>query len=392
MRRVGVVSVGRSDYSILRPVLNSISKNPQLSLELIVSGMHLVPEFGYTVRDIEKDGWNIVDRLEHVVAADTPSGISKSIGLGVIGFSDIFAKNKPDILLLMGDRFEMFCAAVAAQPFSLPVAHIHGGETTEGAIDEAFRHSITKMSHIHFATTINHKNRIIQLGEDPKNVVISGAPALDNVKQIKIQKWEKLKLDLNLCFPQDVLPFLVTMHPETVLPQQNLQNLEKLFSALEIENSTAVFTAANADTMGRAINEAIEKRCAKNKNFVFRPNLGLDLYYQFMANCRAMIGNSSSGIIEAASFKTPVINVGSRQKGRTKGINVIDANFEVQSIVKSIHMLKSRSFAGGLRACANPYFFGGASKIIADKLLNVELESQLMLKKFFDYELKGLTG
>jgi UDP-N-acetylglucosamine 2-epimerase len=182
------------------------------------------------------------------------------------------------------------------------------------------------------------------------------------------------------------------MHPETVLPQQNLQNLEKLFSALEIENSTAVFTAANADTMGRAINEAIEKRCAKNKNFVFRPNLGLDLYYQFMANCRAMIGNSSSGIIEAASFKTPVINVGSRQKGRTKGINVIDANFEVQSIVKSIHMLKSRSFAGGLRACANPYFFGGASKIIADKLLNVELESQLMLKKFFDYELKGLTG
>lgn len=392
MRRVGVVSVGRSDYSILRPVLNSISKSPQLSLELIVSGMHLVPEFGYTVRDIEKDGWNIVDRLEHVVAADTPSGISKSIGLGVIGFSDIFAKNKPDILLLMGDRFEMFCAAVAAQPFSLPVAHIHGGETTEGAIDEAFRHSITKMSHIHFATTINHKNRIIQLGEDPKNVVISGAPALDNVKQIKIQKWEKLKLDLNLCFPQDVVPFLVTMHPETVLPQQNLQNLEKLFSALEIENSTAVFTAANADTMGRAINEAIEKRCAKNKNFVFRPNLGLDLYYQFMANCRAVIGNSSSGIIEAASFKTPVINVGSRQKGRTKGINVIDANFEVQSIVKSIHMLKSRSFAGGLRACANPYFFGGASKIIADKLLNVELESQLMLKKFFDYELKGLTG
>lgn len=385
MRKVCVLSVARSDYTILKPVLSAISKNLKLELNLVVAGSHLSPEFGLTIDEIKDDGWRIHDRIEHLISSDNPVGLAKSIGLGILGFADLYARENFDLIFLMGDRFEMLAAAVAAQPFSTPIIHLHGGETSEGSIDENFRHSITKMSHLHFVSTETHRDRVLQLGENPEKVIVCGAPALDNLAQFSAYNLSVLGdlIDVEL----KTKPYLVTVHPETVVPSDNLLNLDILLQVLGNLECPIIFTAANSDTMGRAMNDKIMASSRKYDHFFFRPNLGADLYFQVMANCRAMIGNSSSGIIEAASFKIPVINLGDRQKGRTQSDNVINAKFDVQSIVDSLNLLEQQEFKTNLRKVKNLYFNGGASEIIVERLENEIFEAKDLKKHFFTYSI-----
>lgn len=344
--------------------------------------MHLSPEFGLTVNQITNDGWKISEKVEHLIASDSPTGLAKSIGLGIIGFADLFARYKPDVLVIMGDRFEMMCAALAAQPFGIFVAHIHGGETTQGAIDECFRHSITKMSHLHFATTEGHKKRVIQLGENPERVFNCGAPALENLAELDAMSLDALSKELNI--PMRNAPFIVTYHPETIETTNNEKNLNNIFEALRKYEIPVIFTAANADTLGRAINKKISEECHVSKNFYFRMNLGWKTYYNLLRNARAMIGNSSSGIIEAAEFKLPVVNLGSRQTGREHAKNVIHSPCTIECIQNAIEKTQSSDFQKSLIDLKNPYNNGGTSKKICDILDKTNLEFHLLQKKFFD--------
>ncbi|MDC0649534.1 UDP-N-acetylglucosamine 2-epimerase [Candidatus Puniceispirillum sp.] len=382
IRDIAVISVARSDYSILRPVLKKIDTCEGLNLNLIVSGMHLSPEFGMTVDDIVADGWIVKERIEHLVASDTPCGLSKSIGLGVIGFADLFSRYRPDVLVITGDRFEMLAAAIAAQPFGIPIAHIHGGETTEGAIDEVFRHSITKMSHLHFATTEVHKRRIIQLGERSDNVFLSGAPALDNLLDFEPMAFEAFRDQFNL--KSETRPIVATYHPETIDFKSNRKNLLAIIKVLRDQRRQVFFTASNADTTGRLINKIVADACAENSHFDFKPNMGLNNYYQLLSHAKFMIGNSSSGIIEAGSFDLPVINVGNRQKGRAHGVNVIHTDCKYSNIQKSIEIVESEVLMDEIKKEQNPYFNGGSSQIICNALENFKITENVLQKKFND--------
>ena len=382
IRDIAIISVARSDYSILRPVLEKIDACKDLNLSLIVSGMHLSPEFGMTVDDIITDGWNIKERLEHLVASDTPCGLSKSIGLGIIGYAELFSRYTPDILVITGDRFEMLAAAVAAQPFGIPIAHIHGGETTEGAIDEVFRHSITKMSHLHFASTEVHKRRIIQLGESNNSVFLSGAPALDNLMNFEPIAFTELtdRFDLQ----SELRPIVATYHPETIDFKSNKENLLVIIEVLKEQSHPVVFTASNADTTGRLINKIVADACSENAHFKFKPNMGLNNYYQLLSHAKFMIGNSSSGIIEASSFDLPVINIGNRQKGRVHGVNVIHTDCTKFNIQKSILLAESEALMAKIKKEQNPYFNGGSSQIICDALKDFKMTDNFLQKKFND--------
>ena len=382
IRDIAVVSVGRSDYSILKPVLLALKNSAKFKLNLLVTGMHLSPEFGLTVQEIESDGWEITEKIESIISSGTPSSIAKSIGIGTIGFADVFARSRPDILIIMGDRFEMFAAALAALPFSIPIAHIHGGETTEGALDEVFRHSITKMSHFHFVTTDEHKKRVEQLGEEPSSIYLCGAPGLDNLINFK-------QIDINLLNRKTGIvveqkPIVVTYHPETIDQSKNLSNLHEIFLALEEQSSQVIFTASNADIMGSELNKNISEKCAGTRHFHFVPNLGSDTYYQLMSRAGALVGNSSSGIIEAASFKIPVLNLGDRQKGRVRGLNVIDVNCDKDMILKALQQVSAPGFERLMKGLINPYFHGGSAKIICDALEKAVISTTTLKKKFHD--------
>ena len=382
MRDIAVISVGRSDYSIIKPLLHEIQSHADLELSLIVSGMHLSPEFGFTVSEIEKDGWPIREKVEHLVASDTPSGVAKSIGLGVVCFADLFSRYKPSILVVMGDRFEMFCAAIAAQPFNIPIAHIHGGETTIGAIDEAFRHSMTKMSHVHFVATQSYRRRVIQMGENSDYVYHTGSPALDNLLNRKKISFEELQEKIGIVLKSN--PYIVTYHPETVNFQHNEANLKNIFSFFSSSIEPVIFTASNADSQGRLMNELIQKKCLETENFFFRQNLGVELYFALLEHSIAMIGNSSSGISEAASFNLPVINLGKRQIGRVHGENVIHAECTVNDIQRAMNIINTKEFRKKISKIDNPYFKGGSSKKICKILASLKITPDLVQKTFFD--------
>jgi UDP-hydrolysing UDP-N-acetyl-D-glucosamine 2-epimerase len=348
--------------------------------------MHLSADFGNTVKMIEEDGFPISQRVEMLLPSDSPESIAKSMGRGVTGFAEAFGQSRPDILIVLGDRFEMHSAALAALPFKIPVAHIHGGELTEGAIDDALRHSITKLSHLHFVSTDEHARRVIQLGEEPWRVTNCGALGLDNLRSIRLLDKDELenKYALNLESP----PLLVTFHPATLDDEEAGEQAEELFSAVENSGLPAVFTLPNADTGGRAIGAKTREFVKHTSRAWMVDNFGTQGYFSMMRLAAAMVGNSSSGIIEAASFKLPVVNVGDRQGGRIRGANVIDVSCHRKEISNGIAQAVTTSFRESLSQLVNPYGSGHAAPAIVEKLKTVTLDQKLIVKRFHDVAMR----
>lgn len=384
MRRIAVVTSGRADFGIYTSVLRAIESAPDLELQIFATGMHLSPDFGLTVDSIIAEGFKVDERVESLLASDTPTAIAKATALGVMGFSDVFARNRPDILIVLGDRFEMYAAALAALPFKIPVAHLHGGEVTHGAIDEALRHSLTKLSHLHFTSTEDSARRVIQLGEEPWRVTVSGAPALDALDTAPLFEREALmaRFGIDLAEP----PLLVTFHPVTLRYEDTASHADELLAALEECGKPVVLTAPNADTNGRQVRARIEAFVARVPRARLVENLGQRGYFSMMRAASAMVGNSSSGIIEAASFGLPVVNIGDRQGGRFRGANVIDSGHGRAEILTAIRLALSPEFRARSRDTVNPYRAQGraAASLIVERLQTVSLDESLLLKRFHD--------
>jgi len=383
VRTIGVVTTSRADYGIYLPLLKRIKSDPDLRLHLIVSGMHLSPEFGLTVKQIEADGFEIAERVEMLLSSDTPEGIAKSVGVGVMGFAQVYARSRPDILIVLGDRFEMYAAVVAAVPFNIPIAHLHGGELTQGAIDDVLRHSITKMSHLHFVATQEYARRVRQMGEEDWRVIVSGALSLDSLNTTPFMSRAELETRFNLRLGD--APLLVTFHPTTLEYEQAEWQMNELLSALELCGLPAVFTLPNADTNGRVLIRMINDCVKSNPMFQKVESFGATGYFSIMRIARAMVGNSSSGIIESASFRLPVVNIGNRQEGRARGINVIDVGYDRANILEGIHRATSNEFSASLRDMHNLYVTSiEAAKTIVDAIKRVALDESLLVKKFCD--------
>lgn len=382
MRTIAVVTVGRSDFGIYAPVLRRMQADPDVTLRLIVSGAHLSAEFGMTVDAIRADGFTVDDQVTMLLSSDAPDGIAASIGLGVIGFSSSFSRVRPDVLVVLGDRFEMFAAAVAALPHGIPVAHIHGGEVTEGAMDEALRHSMTKLSHLHFVSTAEYARRVAQLGEESWRITVSGAPALDHLATLKTMSAEALAERCGL--PMSPAPLLVTFHPATLEFGTAEQQTEELLAALDAAAMPVIFTQPNADTGGRRITTMIEAYVAAHGNARLVATLGTTAYFSLMRVAAAMVGNSSSGLIEAPSFQLPVVNIGSRQAGRARAANVIDTAGDRAAILSAVRRAVSPAFRSTLSGLVNPYGDGHAADAIVTRLTSVPLDRQLVMKRFID--------
>jgi UDP-hydrolysing UDP-N-acetyl-D-glucosamine 2-epimerase len=387
MRKIAVITSARSDYSYLLPVMRKIKESQDLILLPIVTGMHLSPAYGMTVHLIEDDGFEITERVEMLLSGDSSSAIAKSMGIGIIGLAQTFERLQPDLLILLGDRFETLAAASAALPFAIPVAHIAGGELTEGMIDEAARHAITKLSHLHFVSTEEHRRRVIQMGEAPWRVVNCGAPSLDNLNCIELLDRKTLQQELG--FNLEPAPLLVTFHPVSLEFEQTGSQMDEFLASLDHCDLPVVFTYPNADVSNRVVIEAIQKYQRNHVNARVFVNLGTRKYFSLMRYAAAMVGNSSSGIIEAASFKLPVVNVGNRQKGRFHDRNVIDAPCVEGEITKAILRAVAPDFKSGLSALSNPYGNGHASEMIIETLQKIEINRQLVTKTFYDLPGEG---
>ncbi|PAW77380.1 MAG: UDP-N-acetylglucosamine 2-epimerase (hydrolyzing) [Verrucomicrobia bacterium Tous-C9LFEB] len=382
MRSIGVVTVGRSDYGLYRPILKEVSARAGLHLHLIVAGAHLEPSLGHTVDEIERDGFSIAERIHMLAPGDGPQAIAASMATGIAAFAESYHRSRPDILLLLGDRFEMHSAGLAALPFKIPVAHIHGGELTIGAIDDALRHSLTKLSHLHFVSTNDHARRVRQLGEEPWRITISGAPGLDNLKNIPLL--DSTAFEERFGFPLNPAPILVTYHPETLEYESLDLQIEELFAALDVFEEPILFSLPNADTGNQKIRTAIEKFIRRRCQTCLLQNMGTQGYFSAMNAALCMVGNSSSGIIEASSFRLPVVNIGRRQEGRTRALNVIDVPMSRNLIIQAIMQSTSSDFRDSLSNLINPYGDGQASIRIVDRLASESIDSRLLIKQFFD--------
>lgn len=387
MKRIGIMTGTRAEYGLLKSLMQEINKDNDLELYLIVSGMHLSPEFGMTYKEIEEDGFQINAKVEMLLSSDSPAGISKSIGLGVIGFADEFQRADLDMLILLGDRYEALSAAICALVMRIPIAHLHGGELTEGAIDEGIRHSITKMSYLHFTSTEQYRNRVIQLGENPERVFYVGALGVENIKKINLMTKEELERSIH--FEIDENTVIVTYHPVTL---ENNTVEEQFLNLLEVLDRNPkirmIFTKANADTNGRIVNELIDKYAAQNSEracaFV---SLGQKRYLSALKYCRIVIGNSSSGIIEAPSFGKPIINIGDRQKGRICADSVINCGYTQQEIQQAIETALTKEFENKASNCRNPYEKENTAANIISVIKDYLLNDKIKLKKGF-YDIK----
>src|SRR3990167_6101165 len=380
-RKICVVTGTRAEYGLLYWLIKAVQEELSLDLQLIATCMHLSPEFGLTYKDIEQDGFKIDEKIEMLLSADTPSAISKSMGLGIIGFADAFARLRPDVVILLGDRFEALSAAIAAMNARIPIAHIHGGELTLGVIDEAIRHSITKMSHLHFASTNEYRDRIIQLGEDPNKVFNVGALGVYNIKKLNLL--DKLSLEQSLEFKFHKKNLLVTFHPVTVnKPELQFQSL---LSALEeLSDTQLIFTKANADAGSRKINQLIDQFIQDHPDrAVSFVSLGYLRYLSILQFVDGVIGNSSSGLIEAPSFKIGTINIGDRQQGRIRPNSVIDCLPETRAIRSAIVQLYSAPFQKTLEIIINPYEGKNTVETIINILKNISL-IEILKKSFYD--------
>jgi len=379
-RKICVVTGTRAEYGLLRWVMEGICDTPGLELQVIATGMHLSPEFGLTYREIEKDGFHIDRKVEMLLSSDTPTGLTKSMGLGLIGLGDALQQLQPDLMLVLGDRFEIFSAVAAAMVARIPVAHLHGGESTAGAFDEAIRHSITKMSHLHFVAAEEYHKRVIQLGEHPDRVFLVGGLGIDNIKKLALL--DRPALESALGFDLGRRSLLVTFHPVTLENATSTQQMAELLAALEtLVDTHLIFTMPNADTDGRALIDMVMQFVADHANARAYTSLGQLRYLSCIRHVDGVVGNSSSGLIEVPSFGKGTINIGDRQRGRLKAASVIDCSPDRESIATALQRLYSQEFQATLKTVRNPYGEGGASEKIVQVLQDYPLES--ILKKFF---------
>jgi len=388
-RKICVYTSTRAEYGLLRGVLQEIETESTLQLQLLASGMHLSPEFGMTIQEIRADGFEPDETIEILLSSDTPTAICKSMGLAMIGYGEAIERLRPDMVLLLGDRFETFCMAAAAQVCRVPLGHIHGGESTEGAIDEAFRHSITKMSHLHFASCEAYRQRIIQLGEAPDRVFNVGALGVENIRRISLM--ERSELAESIGFNLEKPYFLVTFHPVTLEKFTSQGQFQSLLDALDaFPEYNVIFTKANADTDGRVINRMIDQYAEKRpERCLAVTSLGVHRYLSAMKYAALLIGNSSSGIIEAPSFKIPTVNIGDRQKGRVRAVSIVDCEPFAASIEAAIHNGISSEFQQLLKNTKNPYEKSGTASEIVSVIAASEPTGWLK-KQFYNIPIAGL--
>lgn len=382
--KICIVTGTRAEYGLLYWLMKEIKTDKELELQIIVTGMHLSPEFGLTYKQIEKE-FNIDKKIEMLLSSDTSIGISKSMGLAQISFAEAYEELKPNMIVVLGDRYEIFSAVSAAMIANIPIAHLHGGETTEGAFDESIRHSITKMSHLHFTGTEEYKKRVIQLGEQPNRVFNVGGMGIENIKRLNLLSKEEFEKSIN--FKLNKKNILVTFHPVTLENSTAKEQFQELLDAIdELKDTNIIFTKANSDTDGRIINQMCDEYVSKNshKSVVFT-SLGQLRYLSALQYIDAVVGNSSSGLAEAPSFKIATVNIGDRQKGRIKAESIIDCESNKESILKSFIKLYSKEFQKNLENVTNPYGDGCASQKIIEEIKKTNLNN--ILKKSF-YDLK----
>jgi GDP/UDP-N,N'-diacetylbacillosamine 2-epimerase (hydrolysing) len=384
MIKICVVTGTRAEYGLLYWTMKAIQSNTKTELVVCVTGMHLSPEFGLTYKKLEEDGFQIDGKVEMLLSSDTAVGISKSMGLGLIGFADFYDRIKPDWVLVLGDRFEIFSAVSAAMIGRIPVAHCHGGEATEGLIDEAIRHSITKMSQLHFTSTDEYRNRVVQLGEQPNRVFQVGALGIENINRLTLHN--KKEFEESIDFKLADLNFLVTFHPVTLEDSTAEEQFKELLFSLEhYEKARIIFTKPNADHDGRVIIRLIDKFVKENSSrAVSFISLGQLRYLSAIEHCQIVIGNSSSGLIEVPSFKKPTINIGDRQKGRIVAESVINCEPIASSIIESIELALSENFQLMLKNVANPYGEGNSSEKIVESILSTPL-TNILKKEFYNF-------
>lgn len=380
-KKILVVTGGRAEYGILRPLLEEIKISKKLKLDLVVTGTHLSNEFGNTISEIRKDRFKVSDRIEIIMSSDTPISLAKSMGLLLISFSETLSRIKPDLVVLLGDRFETFAAGSACLVSRIPIAHIQGGELTKAAIDDSFRHSLTKMSYYHFVYTDEYKKRIIQLGENNKNIFNYGALNVDSIKKTKLMSYEEVKKNFNINKSKFLL---ITFHSSTLENNTSTQQFKNILSFLKTKkNFNIIFTKTNADTDGRIINQLIDKFVLNNKNSSAYTSLGQIKYLSLLKYSYALIGNSSSGIIETPYFKKPTINIGQRQEGRVKAKNIIDCNPNYKSLEKSFKKIETKSFKKKIEKMKDPFDKGNTARLIRKKIEAIKLPKEIK-KDFVD--------
>lgn len=381
-RKICIITGTRADFGLLRWLMQEVQSEPSLELQVIATGMHLSPEFGMTYREIEQAGFSIDAKIEMLLSADTATAVTKSMGIGLIGYADEYARLAPDLIVLLGDRFEIFAAAAAAMIAGIPIAHLHGGETTEGAFDEAIRHSITKMSHLHFVAAEDYRRRVIQLGEQPDRVFLVGGLGIDAIKRATLLDRETLEASLDFKFGSRNL--LITFHPVTLEGLSSGQQMAELLAALDdLDGTHLIFTLPNADTGGRELAGMIDTFVAAHSNACVHASLGQLRYLSCMKYVDGVVGNSSSGLTEAPSMGIGTINIGDRQKGRLAASSVIHCEPTLNDIRTALNKLYEPSFKSVLIDSVNPYGQGGASKKIVEVLKKYSYE-QLLKKSFFD--------
>jgi GDP/UDP-N,N'-diacetylbacillosamine 2-epimerase (hydrolysing) len=382
-RKVCVVTGSRAEFGLLRYLTHKLQDAEAIDLQLIATGMHLSPEYGMTFQEIVAEGFCIDAKIEMLLSGDTKTAVTKSMGLGLIGFADAFENLNPDIVVLLGDRFEIFAAASAALIAGIPIAHIHGGETTEGAFDEAIRHSITKMSHLHFAGAEEYRQRVIQLGEHPDRVFNVGGLGIDAINSIELLSQAELEKSIDFNLRRKNL--LITFHPITLEGSaSSAEQMGEMLSALsELQDTGLILTMPNADPGGSELAVMVDAFVSEHDNARVFTSLGQLRYLSLMKLVDGVVGNSSSGLLEAPSFHLGTVNIGDRQKGRLRAKSVIDCEPTKACISVALEMLFSSEFRLLLDEAINPYGEGGASTSIVEELVNADLED-LLIKSFYD--------
>lgn len=384
-RNICVVTGTRAEFGLLRWLMQEVQASEALALQVVATGMHLSPEFGLTYREIEQAGFHIDARVEMLLSADTAGAVTKSMGLGLIGFADAFARLSPDVVVLLGDRFEIFAAAAAAMIAGIPIAHLHGGETTEGAFDEAIRHAVTKMSHLHFVAAEDYRRRVIQLGEQPERVFLVGGLGIDAIRRITLMTREALEASID--FQLGPRNLLITFHPVTLEGQSSAHQMRELLDALgRLRDTHLIFTMPNADTGGRELTSMVESFVSTHPNARAYSSLGQLRYLSCMKWVDGVVGNSSSGLAEAPSMGVGTVDIGDRQRGRLRASSVIHCEPDRQQIADAIDTLYSPAFRQVLATVVNPYGTGGASQRIVKVLASHPLNS-LVKKQFHDIPL-----
>ena len=387
IRNVCVITGTRADYGLLRWVMQGIKDDDELNLQVVATGMHLSPEFGLTYRDIEQDGFFIDRRVEMLTSSDTSVGIAKSMGLGMIGFADALDELQPDLIVVLGDRFEIFAAVAAALVARIPVTHLHGGETTEGAFDEALRHSITKMSHIHFVAAEEYRRRVIQLGEQPAHVFTVGGLGIDNIHRMKLLDLDELEASLD--FKLGPKSLLITFHPVTLDTFGAAEQMTELLAALHEQRDTnLVFTMPNADNDGRMLINMVGAFVAQHANARAYTSLGQLRYLSCIKHVDGVVGNSSSGLLEVPSFRKGTINIGDRQRGRLQAGSVINCQPDRRSIAAALNELYSTDFQNALQQVDNPYGDGGASEKVVKTIKHFDMDG-IAKKAFYNLQQAG---